>query len=281
MQHIDELLELLRLDDAGDHVFTGRHPETMMQRTFGGQVMAQALAAAYRTVADDRICHSLKGYFLRGGATDTSIEYHVGRTRDGGTFSTRNIRALQHGREIFQMAASFKTPESGLEHAELPMQTPIPPGDCPDLAAVLGERSQRAAQLWEKEWAAIDARFVPTAPQVNGGARMQVWIRSHGDLPDDPRIHQMVLAYASDLTLLGVTTLLHPDAFGSPRLQMATIDHSMWFHRAIRADDWVLYDQSSPNASNGLGFARGRLYNEAGVVGASTTQEGLIRLTQG
>lgn len=278
MQHAEELLDLLRLDAAGDDRFVGRHPETLMQRTFGGQVMAQALAAVYRTVDPARVAHSLKGYFLRPGATDAPIDYVVDRTRDGGTFSTRSVRAMQRGKEIFLMAASLKVPEGGLEHTERPTVEPLPPPECPPLAQVLGERSRRAAEIWEREWAAIEARFVPTSPLARGGARMQAWIRSRGDLPDDPRVHQMVLAYASDLTLLAVTTVPHPYTFGEPRLQMATVDHSMWFHRPVRADRWVLYDQSSPNAANGLGFATGRLYDEDGVLGASTSQEGLIRI---
>ncbi|WP_300078190.1 acyl-CoA thioesterase II [Propioniciclava sp.] len=278
MQHVDELLDLLHLDAAGADHYVGQHPETLMQRTFGGQVMAQALAAVYETVDAARVAHSLKGYFLRPGSTDAPIDYFVERTRDGGTFSTRRIQAVQRGKEIFLMTASLKVPEEGLEHTERPAVEPLPPDECPPLAQVLGERSRRAAEMWEREWAAVEARFVPTQPVARGGARMQAWIRSHGDLPDDPRVHQMVLAYASDLTLLGVTTVPHPYTFGQPQLQMATVDHSMWFHRPLRADQWVLYDQSSPNAANGLGFATGRLYDEQGVLGASTSQEGLIRI---
>lgn len=282
MDHISEVLDLLDLQRLDTDLFAGRHPETEQQRTFGGQVMAQALAALYRTVPDDRLCHSLKGYFLRPGSTASDIHYTVARTRDGGSFTTRRVTASQSGRDIFVMSASFKVVEEGLDHAAVPSKPPIPPEECPRLSQVLGMRSPRTAEMWEREWAALDTRHVGSSHrELSQGPRLQVWLRTVGEMPDDPRLHQMVLAYASDMTLLGVTTLPHPEAFGSPRLQMATVDHSMWFHRHIRADGWVLYDQSSPNAANGLGFARGELYDEAGVLGASTSQEGLIRLVDG
>lgn len=282
MQHIDEVLALLDLRPAGDDVFVGEHPDTAQQRTFGGQVLAQALAAVYRTVPDDRTAHSLKGYFLRAGSTKLPIHYAVSRTRDGGSFTTRRVTAFQGEHEIFVMSVSLKTAEDGLEHAAAPMKPPTPPQECPPLAQVLGERSPRTAEVWEREWAALDTRFVGFSHrELSQGPRMQVWLRAVGAMPDDPRLHQMVLAYASDLTLLAVSTLPHPEAFGSPHLQMATIDHSMWFHRPLRADQWVLYDQSSPNASNALGLSFGRLYSAEGVLGANAVQEGLIRMADG
>lgn len=280
MQHIRELLALLELRQGDGDTFTGEHPSTERQRTFGGQVMAQALAAVYRTVPADRIAHSLKGYFLRPGSTAAPITYRVSRTRDGGSFSTRRVTAWQGEAEIFMMSTSLKVPEEGLDHAAVPHKPPTPPEDCPRLADVLGERSPRTAEVWEREWAALDTRFVGFSHrEQSDGMRMQVWMRSVGEMPPDVRLHQMVLAYASDLTLLAVSTLPHTDAFGSPRLQMATIDHSMWFHRPIRADEWVLYDQSSPNASNALGLSFGKLFDAHGVLGADAVQEGLIRLT--
>ncbi|MFP5415755.1 MAG: acyl-CoA thioesterase [Actinomycetes bacterium] len=279
MDHIDEVLSLLELEQDAADVFVGDHPDTLQQRVFGGQVMAQALAAMYRTVAQERFAHSLKGYFLRAGSTKEPIHYQVARTRDGGSFSTRRVNAVQAGHEIFVMSASFKVAEKGLDHAAAPVKPPTAPEECPPLSHVLGQRSPRTAEVWEREWAALDTRFVGFSHrELSYGPRMQVWLRAVGNMPDDPRLHQMVLAYASDLTLLAVSTLPHREAFGSPQLQMATIDHSMWFHRPIRADEWVLYDQSSPNAANALGLSYGRLYSAGGVLGANTVQEGLIRM---
>lgn len=282
MQHISEILDLLELRQESADVFVGEHPDTEQQRVFGGQVMAQALSAVYRTVPPERLAHSLKGYFLRAGSTAEPIQYRVIRTRDGGSFTTRRVNASQGGEDIFVMSVSLKVPEEGLEHAAVPHKPPTPPEDCPRLSTVMGERSRRTAEVWEREWAALDTRFVGFSHRgQTDGLRMQVWLKSVGSMPDDPRLHQMVLAYASDLTLLGVSTLPHPDAFGSPRLQMATIDHSMWFHRHIRADEWVLYDQSSPNATNALGLSFGKLFDAQGVLGAHAVQEGLIRMTDG
>lgn len=279
MQHISEVLALLELERRDASTYVGQHPPTEQQRTFGGQVMAQALAAVYQTVPSDRLAHSLKGYFLRPGSTAAPITYVVFRTRDGGSFSTRRVTALQFDKEIFVMSASFKVPEDGLDHAAVPHKPPSLPDDCPRLSTVLGERSPRTAEVWEKEWAALDTRFVGFSHRgQTDGVRMQVWLKSVGEMPDDPRLHQMVLAYASDLTLLAVSTIPHPEAFGSPRLQMATIDHSMWFHRPLRADEWVLYDQSSPNAANALGLSVGRLFDAHGRLGAHAVQEGLIRM---
>ena len=257
MDHIDQVLDLLQVKRIGPDVFVGENPATHLQRVFGGQVMGQSLAAMYRTMAEDRLAHSLMGYFLRPGSTSAPIQYAVTRTRDGGSFSTRRVTASQGGKDIFVMSASFKVPED----------------------KVLGERSPWTAEIWEREWAALDARWITDSlGSGNGEPSLQMWIRSVGAMPDDPRVHQMVLAYASDLTLLPVSTLTHPEAFGSPRLQMATIDHSMWFHRPIRADAWVLYDQTSPNLNNALGFSRGRLFAQDGTLGANAVQEGLIRI---
>ncbi|MBK8462722.1 MAG: acyl-CoA thioesterase II [Nigerium sp.] len=281
VDHISEILALLELEQDGDNAFVGEHPVTLQQRTFGGQVMAQALAAMYRTIPAERLCHSLKGYFLRPGVTSSSLTYTVARLRDGGSFSTRRVNASQGGRDIFVMSASFKKPEEGIEHAALPSKPPTPPEECVPLTDQLRTMAPAAASMWD-EWAAIDTRFVGFSNrEMSEGARLQVWLRSVGDMPDDPRIHQMVLAYASDLTPLVVSALAHPEALGSPHLQLATIDHSMWFHRPIRVDDWVLYDQASPNAANALGLSFGSLYDARGVLGAHAVQEGLIRSGDG
>ncbi len=275
---IDELLALLDLERVNDLEFVGQHPETQMQRSFGGQVMAQSLAAAYRTIHDDRMCHSLSGYFLRPGSTDAPITYRVFSTRDGRGFSTRRVSAEQSGRDLFVMASSFKTAENGLEHQISPYSPPTSPSHCRPLAEVLAT-TPSGRRHWEDEWGALDVRYIESSRDnpILENARLMVWVKTIGRLDDDPRLHQQVLAYLSDLTLLPSATVPHDVDFYSSRMQMATINHSMWFHRHIRADGWVLYDQVSPSASNGLGFSFGRLYSN-GLLGASCAQEGLIRL---
>lgn len=277
-QQVEELVALLTLEDRGGGHYRGVHPQTSMQRSFGGQVMAQALSAMYRTMVDERQCHSLSGYFLRPGSTDAPIDYHVTLTRDGRGFSTRRVVAGQGGKDIFVMSASFKTPEAGLDHQIAPYAPAPPPERCEPLADVLARESPTARQHWEDEWGVLDVRYVDSSRDnpLEASARMTIWVKTVDELDADPALHQQVLAYASDLTILAVSTVPHRLDFYSPRLQIATINHSMWFHRPIRADGWVLYDQVSPSASNGLGFSIGRLYSD-GVLGASCAQEGLIR----
>jgi acyl-CoA thioesterase-2 len=275
-----ELLTLLQLEQLDTDLFRGPQPETAMQRSFGGQVLAQGLSAAYRTISADRLAHSLNAYFLRPGSPASPILYLVEPTRDGRTFSQRRVVARQDGRPIFSMVCSFHVHESGLDHADpLPMDVP-PPEACRPAAQVLGERSARRAAFWEMEWGALDARYVtePAQAAENGSSRLMLWIKAESKLPDDPQIHQMVLAYLSDISLLSVSTVTHPVEFMSPSLQAASIDHAMWFHRPVRADEWLLYDQVSPSASGALGFSQGRLFSHSGVFGASCAQQGLIRL---
>jgi acyl-CoA thioesterase II len=274
-----ELVDLLELEQLDTDLFRGPQPETVRQRSFGGQVLAQALGAAYRTVAAERLAHSLNAYFLRPGSPSGPILYVVEPTRDGRTFSQRRVVARQGGRPIFSMVCSFHVREDGLDHAD-PFPAGVPaPEECRPAAQVLGERSARRAAFWEAEWGALDARYVtePTAG-APGPARLQLWIRAESRLPDDPRLHQMVLAYLSDISLLSVSTLAHPVEFMSPRMQAASIDHAMWFHRPARADEWLLYDQVSPSASGGLGFSQGRLFPASGALAASCAQQGLIRV---
>lgn len=274
-----ELVELLELNRQDESVFTGHHPQTIMQRTYGGQVLAQALNAAYATVPHGRIAHSLQAYFLRPGSVGSDIAYRVDRVRDGKTFSTRRITARQDD-EIFTMSASFHAIETGLDHSD-PMPLEVPgPDECPTLVEVMDARFG-AQPIW-REWDALDVRFV--GDSSSGGsikpgrhvASMRVWARTHGPLPDDLRIHQAVLAYLSDLTLLSVSTVPHPVVFLSHELQTASIDHVMWFHRKFRADRWLLYDMFSPSASHALGYSSGRLFQDGRLV-ASCAQEGLIR----
>jgi acyl-CoA thioesterase-2 len=285
-QSVDELLTLLDLEPVADGVYRGRQPDTALQRVFGGQVAGQALVAAARTVDATRQVHSLHAYFLRAGDPRVPIEYDVERTRDGRTFSTRRVVARQHGPDappIFYMSASFQLPEEGLEHQD-PMPDVAPPDECPELGDVLARLTGRPRDEWDREWAALDVRYA--GDNRAGGAiadeahpaRSRVWLRAAGPLGDDPAVHTAVLAYASDLTLLSASVLPHGTWIGDPRLQPASLDHAMWFHRPLRADEWLLYDQVSPSASGGRGFATGQLFAADGGLVATAVQEGLVRL---
>jgi acyl-CoA thioesterase II len=284
-QSIDELVSLLDLETIEDGLYRGRQPETALQRVFGGQVAGQALVAAVRTVEPDREVHSLHAYFLRPGDTSVPIVYDVERTRDGRSFSTRRVVARQHGRLIFSMTASFQVPEPGLEHQD-PMPGVTPPEDCPELGDVLSGLTGRPREDWDREWAALDVRYAGDSRA--GGvlhdpdhpALARVWLRAAGKLADDPWLHASVLAYASDLTLLSASVVPHGVFIGDPRLQPASLDHAMWFHRGFRADEWLLYDQVSPSAGGGRGFATGRLFTADGRLVASVVQEGLVRLVR-
>jgi acyl-CoA thioesterase-2 len=280
---VDELIGILDLTQTEEHAFLGRDAGSARQRVFGGQVLAQALTAAYRSVPDGRVAHSLGAYFLRAGIAGTPIRYAVEPTRDGGSFSSRRVVADQAGRVIFSMVCSFHEFEPGLDHADAaPIDVPAPE-DCPPLSAVLGARSRRAVDAWQQEWGVLETRFASDTSTLSAAghsdAEMKVWVRAESALPDDPQLHQAFLAYASDLTLLAVSTVPHPVEFAGPNMQVASIDHSMWFHRPARADEWLLYDQVSPSASAGLGFSFGRLFSQ-GRLAASCAQEGLIRMIE-
>jgi acyl-CoA thioesterase II len=269
-ESLDDLVELLDLEMIDVDLFRGRQPDTSAQRVFGGQVLGQALAAASRTVDPERQVHSLHGYFLRPGDTAVPIVYRPEPTRDGRTFSSRRVVASQNGKPIFYMSASYQRPERGLDHADPMPDEIVPPDEAPTLASVFEAASGRKAEDWNKEWAALDVRLA-------GVTGRRYWIRAAGKLPDDPALHACVLAYASDLTLLGASLLPHGIIIGDRRIQPASIDHALWFHREFRADEWLLYDQASPSASSARGFATGRLFTEDGRLIASVAQEGLIR----
>jgi acyl-CoA thioesterase II len=269
-ESLEDLVDLLDLEMIDVDLFRGRQPQTSAQRVFGGQVLGQALVAASRTVDAERHVHSLHGYFLRPGDTAVPIVYRTEQTRDGRTFSSRRVVGSQSGRTIFYMSASYQRAEPGLDHADPMPADLLPPEEAPTLASVLEEASGRKAEEWTKEWAALDVRLA-------GRTGRQFWIRAAGKLPDDQALHACVLAYASDLTLLGASLLPHGLILGDPRIQSASIDHAMWFHREFRADEWLLYDQASPSASNARGFATGRLFTLDGRLIASVAQEGLIR----
>ena len=263
---LEALLKLLDLEPLEVDLFRGASPETNLQRVFGGQVVGQALVAAGRTVEADRHVHSLHAYFLRPGDPTRPIIYEVDRSRDGRSFTTRRVVALQHGRQIFTMSASFQTPEDGIEH-----QLPMPSSPDPDELPVIDGPEARA-------WSSIDLRFVPRSDDNPMG--QQVWLRAAEPLPDDPLTHVCVLAYASDLTLLSSTIRPHDISRWDSNLQMASLDHAMWFHRPFRADEWLLYDQSSPAAAGGRGLASGRIFTSDGRLAASVVQEGLVRVSE-
>jgi len=270
------LIELLDLEALEVNLFRGSSPETSMQRVFGGQVAGQALMAAGRTVESTRPVHSLHAFFLRPGDPTTPIVYAVERARDGRSFSTRRVVATQHGRPIFTMSASFQVPEPGLDH-----QDPMPEAPDPESLPTIEQRLKTSDVPWPQFWQefnSLDVRHVTRTPTAGtaGHNQTRVWLKTAAPLPDDPLLHVCVLAYASDLTLL-YSSLAPHHLDGTPPIQMASLDHAMWFHRPFRADAWLLYDQHSPSASGARGLATGRLFTQAGALTASVVQEGLIR----
>lgn len=280
---VPDLLELLELEQLEINLFRGRQPDTAMQRVFGGQVAAQALRAACHTVDDEFFVHSLHSYFLRPGDTAVPIIYDVERIRDGRSFSTRRAVARQHGKSIFYLTASFHRTEIGFDHQDAMPDVPDPE-DCPSIGDLFRKLTGRGDdRSWEREWAALDVRYA--ADSRPGGAledssapaRTQIWIRAADKVPDDRVTDTCVLTYASDLTLLGVSLVPHGLMISSRQISPASLDHSMWFHRPFRSDEWMLYDQQSPSASGGCGFAFGRVFTRAGSLIASVAQEGLIR----
>jgi acyl-CoA thioesterase-2 len=279
---LDRLLELLELEDIGGDAFRGPSQDLGWGTVFGGQVLGQALVAAGRTVDGDRLAHSLHAYFLRPGDPARPISYHVERTRDGASFSTRRIRADQDGPPIFFMAASFQRSEPGLDH-----QAAMPEVPGPDGLASFEELTRRYLHLapehlrasldisWPFEMRPVEVDN-PLAPRP-AAPLSHLWLRSAGPLPDDDRLHRCLLAYASDFSLLDTALAPHGRSYWQGRLRMASIDHAMWFHRSFRADEWLLYAMDSPNACGSRGLVRGELYDRTGRLVASIAQEGMIR----
>jgi len=281
---IGRLVELFDLESIEVNIFRGTSPEDCSQRVFGGQVLGQALLAAYRT-AEARVCHSLHAYFLVPGDPKVPILYEVDRSRDGASFSSRRVVAIQHGRQIFHMSASFQVEQPGLEHQLDPPSAP-PPDSLPDeehlrrKLAHLIPPDHRARFLRRRpiEMRPVDGEDIFRAE--TRPPRQAIWIRATAALPEELALHQCVLAYASDMTLLETSLLPHGVWWFDDRLQIASIDHAMWFHRPFRADEWLLYVQDSPSASGARGFSRGLIYSTDGKLVASVAQEGLIRLRE-
>lgn len=279
---IDTLLEILDLEQLEHNLFRGRSPQVGWQRVFGGQVIGQALMAASRTVVEDRHVHSLHGYFMRPGDPSVPIIYEVDRIRDGSSFTTRRVVAIQHGNAIFSMSASFQVVEDGLEHQiEMP-DVPLPedlPSEEELKEKFLAVASENVRKYWERK-RPIEMRPVDMTHYFSSKKlppNQYVWVRATGPLPDDQRIHQCVLAYASDMTLLDTSLFPHGKSVFSKDIQPASLDHAMWFHRPCRADEWLLYATDSTSTSGSRGMNRGVLYSRDGVLAASTAQEGLIR----
>jgi acyl-CoA thioesterase-2 len=278
---IETLLSILDLEPLEHNLFRGRSPQVGWQRVFGGQVIGQALVAAARTV-DGRAAHSLHAYFMRPGDPSVPIIYEVDRIRDGKSFATRRVVAIQHGEAIFSMSASFQVEESGFDH-QLPMPSVPPPEELPsesDLKALFVESApEPVRRYWERErpleLRPVDLRHYLSREPLE--PVQQVWIRATGRLPDDPNIHRSVLAYASDMTLLDTSLFAHGRNIFDRDLQVASLDHALWFHRPFRIDEWLLYNEDSPSASGARGFSRGSLFSRDGRLIASVAQEGLIR----
>jgi acyl-CoA thioesterase II len=278
---VDDLLAILDLEQLEHNLFRGRSPQVGWQRVFGGQVIGQALVAACRTV-EGRRPHSLHAYFLLGGDPAVPIIYEVDRIRDGRSFATRRVVAIQHGRAIFAMSASFHADEPGLDHAATMPEVPPPeslPSEGEIKSGVLPLMPDPVRAYYERE-RPIELKPVEFGRYTSrepGEPRFHVWIRATGRLPDDPAIHQCVLAYASDMTLLDSSLIPHGRTVFDRAIQGASLDHALWLHRPFRADDWLLYAQDTPSASGARGFARGLIFTRAGELVASVAQEGLIR----
>ncbi|GGO46933.1 acyl-CoA thioesterase II [Streptomyces daqingensis] len=287
---LTSLLDLLDLERVEQDIYRGDSREAVVPRVFGGQVAAQALVAACRTVPEGRLPHSLHAYFLRPGDPGAPIVYTVDRIRDGRSFTTRRVVAVQHGQPIFHLSSSFQTYEEGLEHQE-----PMPEAPDPETLPTAEEMLPRYAELFRgsdvprrllKARAAVDLRYVREPPFASAGRprepRSQVWFRTNGKLDgalDDPMLHVCLATYVSDMTLLDSVLLAHGrGGWAVGDVVGASLDHAMWFHRPFRADEWLLYDQVSPTAQGGRGLGQGRIYTRDGRLAVSVIQEGVVRV---
>ena len=281
-QHLDILLDLLKLERLELNLFRGQNRDIGSGRVFGGQVLAQALVAAGHTV-EGRAAHSLHGYFMLPGDVNTPIVYQVDRIRDGRSFTTRRVLAIQEGREIFSMLCSFQVREGGIDHGAAMPVVPAPeelPREL-DLVRAMADRIPEPLRPVYTQDRPIDFRPVapvdPFAPDRRPPVK-HVWFRAEGTMPDEPILHQAVLAYASDYGLLITALLPHGLSLMQRGVQAASLDHAVWFHRPFRVDDWLLYATDSPAAAGARGFTRGSLFTRDGTLVASTAQEGLLRL---
>ncbi len=279
---VDNLISILDLEPLEENLFRGRGPAQGWQRVYGGQVLGQALVAAVRTVPAERFAHSLHAYFLLAGDPARPIVYNVERVRDGGSFSTRRVTAIQRGRAMFVMSVSFHKEEPGLDHQSTMPKVP-PPEELPSEQQLkdqlIAHLPDNMKSYWERE-RPIEMRPVDVSRYLARQKHEPVqytWMRASGRLPDAFPLHQCVLAYASDFTLLDTALIAHGKLMFDKDIQLASLDHALWFHRKFRADDWLLYAQDSPSSHGARGFCRGSVYTRDGVLIASVSQEGLMR----
>jgi acyl-CoA thioesterase II len=282
---VQTMLDVLNIEQLEVNLFRGRSPQDRWQRVFGGQVIGQALVAACRTV-EGRTPHSMHAYFLIGGDPKVPIIYEVDRIRDGKSFTTRRVVAIQHGQAIFTLMVSFHNDEPGLEHQSKMPDVP-PPEDLPSEAQIKASvlpSMPEAVQRYYKSERPIELRPVQYDRYLGKkyeDGKFNVWIKTTGKLPDDPAIHQCVLAYASDMSLLDTALVPHGRSLFQKEFMGASLDHALWLHRPFRADEWLLYAQESPNMLGARGFTRGLIFRRDGALVASVTQEGLVRVKRG
>ena len=279
---LDDLIHLLRLERIEENIFRGDSRDIGSPQVFGGQVLGQALSAAQHTV-ENRVAHSLHAYFLRRGDNNAPIVYEVDRSRDGGSFSNRRVVAIQHGRPILNLAASFQVPEEGLDHQDTMPEVPAPDGlkDLTHLASDVLDRIPVKLRRFMTDQRPFEFRPVEQRPLDSSDKQApvkRVWIRAVDTLPEGTALHQNLLAYVSDFELLTTSTLPHGLSFTRGNLILASLDHALWFHRSFRMDEWLLYSMESPNATGARGYARGQFFSQDGRLVASTTQEGLVRV---
>lgn len=282
-----EILSLLNLEQIDVDLYRGAQPQsTQLTRVYGGQVLAQALMAAMRSVDPAMLVHSMHAYFVLGGDTTVPIIYDVERIRDGRSFSTRRVAAKQHGEVIFYLMASFHVAEEGWTHQEKMPEVPHV-DDTPTLHELLSVgRNAEAAERWVEEWSAFEVRYVgdnraeDDPERIHRPAVQRLWFRANGTVEGDQNLHRCMVTYISDLTLLGSTLLPHQVYIGSPKVQPASLDHTVWFHNTMDAGKWHLYDQEAPFAGGARGLALGRIFSEDGTLVATVAQEGLVRPTR-
>ncbi|GLS29802.1 (3S)-malyl-CoA thioesterase [Mesorhizobium albiziae] len=280
---MQELLSILDLEKLEHNLYRGRSPKVNWQRVFGGQTIAQSLVAAQRTVEPDRHAHSLHAYFMRPGDITVPIIYEVERLRDGGSFTTRRVTAIQHGHAIFSLEASFQVDEQGLEH-QVAMPRDVPGPERLKTQRELLDHAKHVPENIRRYWARERPLEIKPVTLEHYTSReklppeQNIWLRTTGAVPADRAMQTAVLAYLSDMTLLDTSTFPHGRAVFDPDLQVASLDHAMWFHRPHPLDGWLLYTQDTPSSSGSRGFTRGAIYGEDGTLIASVAQEGLIRL---
>jgi len=279
---LDELLTLLKLETIDKGIYRGQSQDLGYRALFGGQVLGQALAAAQETISPDRFVHSLHSYFLLAGDASKPVIYEVEEIRNGGSFSTRRVKAIQNGKAIFYMMASFQLQEGGFDHQDTMPET-LPPEELSSLYDFFAAHKEILPEAMQEKF--LTEKPIETRPveqydwfkPEKSNPSCKMWLKTNGSMPDNLQIHTCMLAYASDFHFLPTSLMPHGASHLQPNLQIATIDHSMWFHRPFKFDDWLLYSMDSPSASNGRGLVKGKIYNRKGELVVSTMQEGVIR----